>query len=532
MAISLSAQSASYYREAGQRLTTSPAFKKILYRGIRLGVILALFGCFSAFSQAQEEAPPQITPREKAGKKKSQGPRALGLVRMTANGKATLVPIAIRVDGKFYDAAAYKAAPVPMALESGTVYEAERTGSPVGLFTVNGALHSQAINAVTPWIATGMWLAAGSEAPNAGRKAETVPVGIEATEGPPRLTKSGTAKTAETPAPSATPPPPAGSPSTGTPPGSKPEPEPQSKPESKSSGGSQPAQTSAPANPPASASAKPSDQNTKAPPADQRNKQSDDSNRPRLRRGKPTEPLPSDDDVPGYSKPGAAPAAAKGGAANPAASAVVQVLPAISDAGGPDPRSFAFEWGKGEEADRRKQLIDLAKDQLRLYLAGQAKASVPASAPNNRAGAKTSATASKKIPKAAEPIFENVQMRTFDLWANNQPIMVLTAEAHIPEASAKTAVADSSTPPVPQYTVTVAARTDIYGSLHKLYAAVTDRYHLDVTPRLELVDAVDAEGDGRGELLFRETTDGGSGYVIYRATADTLWKMFDSLNQE
>jgi hypothetical protein len=68
--------------------------------------------------------------------------------------------------------------------------------------------------------------------------------------------------------------------------------------------------------------------------------------------------------------------------------------------------------------------------------------------------------------------------------------------------------------------------------MHKLYAGVTDRFHLDLTPRLELVDAVDADGDGRGELLFRETSDSGSGWVIYRATADKLWKMYDSLNPE
>lgn len=76
------------------------------------------------------------------------------------------------------------------------------------------------------------------------------------------------------------------------------------------------------------------------------------------------------------------------------------------------------------------------------------------------------------------------------------------------------------------------ARTDIYGNLRKLYSGVTDKFHLDVTPRMELIDVVDADGDGRGELLFHETSDAGSGYVIYRATADKLWKMFDSLSEE
>ena len=82
------------------------------------------------------------------------------------------------------------------------------------------------------------------------------------------------------------------------------------------------------------------------------------------------------------------------------------------------------------------------------------------------------------------------------------------------------------------YSVTLVARTDIYGDLRKLYAGVTDKFHLDVTPRLELIDVVDADGDGRGELFFRETTDAGGGYLIYRATADKLWKMFDSWNAE
>src|SRR5258708_31790603 len=138
----------------------------------------------------QPSRPPQKT---------DQGPRALGLVRLSSNGKATLVPIAIRIDGRFYDAASYKANPVPMALESGTVYEGERSGTSVGLFTVNGALHSNAVNAVTPWLGTGMWLPAGTDVPQTAMKAESVPRGIETSDQPPRLSKNQK-KAQETPA--------------------------------------------------------------------------------------------------------------------------------------------------------------------------------------------------------------------------------------------------------------------------------------------------------------------------------------------
>ena len=203
------------------------------------------------------------------------------------------------------------------------------------------------------------------------------------------------------------------------------------------------------------------------------------------------------------------------------------MYPAISDAGGPDPRSYVFEWIKGEGEERRKQMLDLAKEQLRFYLNQQAKGSISAVP----ARSKTAPTGRKQLSKPKDPVLENVQLRTFDLWANNQPVLVLSAEAHVPPASA-TAGPTGEGATDANYTITLVARTDIYNNLHKLYAGVTDKYHLDVTPQLELIDAVDVDGDGRGELLFRETSDAGSGYVIYRATADKLWKLFDTLNPE
>ena len=64
-------------------------------------------------------------------------------------------------------------------------------------------------------------------------------------------------------------------------------------------------------------------------------------------------------------------------------------------------------------------------------------------------------------------------------------------------------------------------------------AQITDARHLDVISRLELIDAVDADGDGRGELLFRGiSANNARGYVSIRFTGDTLWKLFDSFGGE
>ena len=92
-----------------------------------------------------------------------------------------------------------------------------------------------------------------------------------------------------------------------------------------------------------------------------------------------------------------------------------------------------------------------------------------------------------------QPSFEEVQFHVFDLSNSNEPILVLTAKARMP-ARPNVPAADL------QYIVTVVARDDIYGDLHKAFASITDTQHLDVLPRMELIDAVDADGDGRGEL--------------------------------
>jgi hypothetical protein len=117
---------------------------------------------------------------------------------------------------------------------------------------------------------------------------------------------------------------------------------------------------------------------------------------------------------------------------------------------------------------------------------------------------------------------DEVQFRVLDVSASNEPVLVLTATAHL---AAKKPGPGSV--PGRDYYVTVVAHSDLYGELRKLFSAVTDTWHLDVTPRMELVDAVDADGDGRAELLFREMSEAGSGYAVYRVGGDQLWQLYE-----
>jgi len=504
-----------------------PAFRTILYRARWLVAALACASFLVTAGTAQEERP-QITPGErKVPRKKDAGPRAMGVLQIAENGKATLLPVFVLVDGKYYDATDYKADPIPMALDSDIVYEGTRTGNSLGLFTVSSALHSRSPNSSSPWIATGKWVPVGSEPAKTALKAEAVPVGIDASDGPPRLTRN-TADAPKVPRASTIPATAGSTPAT-APPANPPATVPPS-----STGSSQAPVPSAPASNPApstpSSSTGPA-QTSDSKPADSKRSPptndsgADESHRPRLRRGVPPEPLP-EEDVPGYAKPGKAsnPAKPETGAKiteATAAQGTIKLVPAISDANPAELHSYTFDWLKDEETDRRKQMTDLAKQQLRAYLAARVKGMTAQKAPPH---------AAKRMPakKAADPILSAVQMITYDLWRTNQPILVFTADAQMPP--------DPGAPPSSEsdlhYSITLVTRTDIYGNLHPLYSGITDKYHLDLVPRLELIDAVDADGDGRGELLFHETSDNGSGWIIYRASADKLWKLFDSLNPQ
>ena len=87
-----------------------------------------------------------------AHKQDKRGPRAIGVVEFLPGGGMRLVPIALWIDDRFYDASLYQANPEPMAVQPQTLYQAYDDGEPTGWFTVTSP---KQING--NWVADGTW---------------------------------------------------------------------------------------------------------------------------------------------------------------------------------------------------------------------------------------------------------------------------------------------------------------------------------------------------------------------------------------
>ncbi len=382
----------------------------------------------------------------------SKGPRALGLLELAANGKARLLPVTIMIDGKFYDAGAYKADPVPMALQRETAYEVVKTGVSQGLFSVANARETDADQVKgRGWIADGKWRSTAEmnadkarAKADADKKAQKGPPPEQEIGGPPKLRRPGASSpAAETHVP-------------------------------EQSGPPAPGDTSSPSNTPSSSG------KSHSPAA-----AAEDPNRPVLRRQAPSAVAHEQT----KSTSGTEPLDANRGP--------IELIPAISDADGPEPRPYTYQMKPEAQASFLKKMLAMAGEEVRA-----------------RAHTSAEKVRTKSKPQLA-PQFGDVQLHALDLSSSNEPVLVLTANAQLPSASQGL-----------EYMIALVAREDIYGELHKVFAQTTDNQHLDVSAQYEFIDAVDADGDGRGELLFRQTSDAGSAFAVYRVIGDKLWPLF------
>jgi len=217
----------------------------------------------------------------------------------------------------------------------------------------------------------------------------------------------------------------------------------------------------------------------------------DDADRPILRRRTPEKPEPQATPQPSPAPSEGAVPAAKPRVFTPGTKTYV----AVSDNESADTRSFEFKWKAGEEPAMEAKMRKLALAQL------------------PRENAQLNANSLK-----------NVVMRSFDLDLSNDAVIVLSAE--IPGSYLTPGGKGTPGKFISRY-VTVIARVDFEGVPQKLASSVTDSSRLDVAPRLELIDAVDVDGDGLAELLFREYSFDEKSFIVYGVGRSSVTKVFE-----
>jgi hypothetical protein len=176
---------------------------------------------------------------------------------------------------------------------------------------------------------------------------------------------------------------------------------------------------------------------------------------------------------------------------------------AVSDAKSRPEHRWSYTWANPDDEERMKEAMEtIARDAL------GPRIPPPPAAPK-RASARSRANAA---PPPEPPPLVDENFRVFELAYGTGATMVFSAH--------------TDGPPKEQKFVTLIAQPDLYGNPLVLLKNVTDGAHLDETPRMRLVDAVDAMADNRGELLFELRGAAQRQFALYRVLRGAAERIF------
>ena len=447
---------------------------------------------------ALAQYPGQITKKSKD----TPDLRAVAVLEWTGDlGKpkaCRIVPITVYDGEKLQDAGVYLARPQPLALSGEVEYELKDNGKTVGLFDIENAGQEQGT-----WVGYGKW----KPLPVPKQPKMTAPEKVDEVEDdkPVLHRKHPTGDSSGSDSKSS------GNSTTSSQPDAHDDPD-RPKLHKKDDSGANSTASNAPAADPDRPKLE------KKPDTSQTSSQSPDSGRPSLK-GNPqlaqdlgdvSSVGDADPDRPKLKR-----GKSSGGGPDVAPSlmglpADMQQAVAVSDAKTRPEHLWTYSWASPDDEKKMKAAVeDIARQALGLAVEPPKAALAPK---------KTGATARKTVKPAAAPLepapLSDEVFRVFELAYGSGATMVLSAHTDAPAASRKF--------------VTIIAQPDLYGNVLVLLKSVTDMAHLDETPRMRLVDAVDALADNRGELLFELRGDGSRQFALYRIYRGTVEKLFVS----
>jgi hypothetical protein len=190
---------------------------------------------------------------------------------------------------------------------------------------------------------------------------------------------------------------------------------------------------------------------------------------------------------------------------------------AISDAKNRPEHVWSYSWANpADEGNMKTEMEDIARQTLELSHVEPAASSeaqkVKATNAHTTSTHTTSAAHKKTTPPLAPVPLLDEHFRVFELAYGSGATLVLSARTDGEGAQMKF--------------VTLICQPNIYGKATVLYKSVTDAAHLDETPRMRLVDAVDVMADNRGELLFELRGATQRQFALYRVLRGQVTRLF------
>ncbi|HZB89524.1 MAG TPA: hypothetical protein VE291_12755 [Terracidiphilus sp.] len=444
---------------------------------------------------------------------KDQAPvlRAVAVLEWTGEAgkpkKARLVPLTVFDGEQLQDGGVYLARPQPLALAGEVEYQLKNMGKNIGLFDVENAAQEEGI-----WVGYGKWKAQ----PVAKVVVAKAPAPIDDVQDdrPVLHRKHGSGGSKASDKTSGT-----GSDSSSGSPAPDPD-----RPVLHKAPGSESGSNSGSGTGSAAGTAS-----------------ADDPDRPRLHKkeekAKPAEDVGHVEDLPDVTDPDR-PRLKRGKTADlgPALSPSLLGMPqdqdleqtvAVSDARNQPEHPWTYEWANPDDELKLKAALE---DQARAALGilppppaaktkpktGTKAGAATRTGTGIKTGAKTGTAARARKPVTPPPPapLADEKFRVFELAYGAGATMVLSAHTDAPAAQQKF--------------VTLIAQPDLYGGLMILLKNVTDAGHLDDTPRMRLVDAVDALSDNRGELVFELRGATQRRFALYRVLRGQAEQIFVS----
>ncbi len=202
------------------------------------------------------------------------------------------------------------------------------------------------------------------------------------------------------------------------------------------------------------------------------------------------------------------------------APADVQQMIAVSDAIDREPHPYTYAWGDpGDAARMQAQMETLAQKALAQKIPAPPPAAKPAAAkPAPRPRATSSRPVSHAHPAArakvrvALPALTGVGFHAFQLTYDSGATLVLSAQSVDAAGNVRY--------------ITLIGQPDFYGAVHVIFQSITDDAHMDETPRMLLVDAVDPKADDRGDLVFELRGRRDRQFAIYRIGTGEVEQVF------